>query len=72
MCIRDRYSSDRANNSTNSVSFDQVSYYGKDASGNDVFKVKAHIDATVSDVQGVNGSRELSFDTTFGIAIPQD
>lgn len=66
------YSSDRANNSTNSVSFDQVSYYGKDASGNDVFKVKAHIDATVSDVQGVNGSRELSFDTTFGIAIPQD
>lgn len=66
------YSSDRINNSLNTVTFDNISYYGKDASGNDVYKVKAHVDVNVTDVQGVNGSRELSFDTTFGIAIPAD
>lgn len=66
------FSSDIVNNSTNSVTFSDVSYYAKDVNGNDVYKVKAHIVATVFDVQNVNGSRELEFDTTFGIAIPKD
>lgn len=66
------FSSDQTNNSLNTVSFSDVSYYAKDANGNDVYKVKAHIVATVIDVQNVNGSRQLEFDTTFGIAIPKD
>ncbi len=66
------YVSDVVNNSLNTVSFSDVSYYAKDANGNDVYKVKAHIVATVNDAQGVNGTRELEFDTTFGIAIPKD
>ncbi len=66
------FSSDQSNNSLNSVSFSDISYYSKDADGNDVYKVKAHIVATVFDVQNVNGSRELEFDTTFGIAITKD
>lgn len=64
------FTSDRMNNSLNAVTFEDISYFGKDGNGNDVFKVKAHINANVTDVQNVNGSRELSFDTTFGIAIP--
>lgn len=66
------FSSDEANNSMNTVSFSDITYYAKDASGNDVYKVKAHIVAIVRDVQNVNGSRNLEFDTTFGIAIPKD
>lgn len=66
------YSSDIINNSLNTVSFDDISYYGTDANGNDVYKLRAHINASVNDIQGVNGSRELSFDTTFGIAIPSN
>jgi hypothetical protein len=66
------YVSDITNNSVNTVSFDDVTYYGKDASGNSVYKVKAHIVATVQDVQNVNGSRDLEFDTTFGIAFPTE
>lgn len=66
------YSSDQTNNSMNSVTFSDISFYNKDANGNDVFKVKAHVVATVFDVQGVNGSKNLEFDTSFGIAIPKD
>lgn len=66
------FSSDLIDNSLNSVSFTDISYYAKDADGNDVFKVKANIVATVADVQNVNNTRELSFDTSFGIAIPQE
>ena len=66
------YSSDLANNGSNTVTFSDISYYAKDANGNDVFKVKAHIVATVRDVLNVNGTKELEFDTTFGIAIPND
>lgn len=66
------FSSDLSNNSMNKVTFNDVSYYGKDVDGNNVYKVKAHIEATVFDVQSVNGSRELEFDTTFGIAISND
>lgn len=66
------FSSDQTNNSLNTVSFSDISYYAKDANGNDVYKVKAHVVATVMDVQSVNGSRELEFDTTFGIAIPKN
>lgn len=66
------YASDIANNSFNTVSFTDVSYYGKDADGNSVYKVKAHVVATVHDVQNVNGSRDLEFDTTFGIAFPSE
>lgn len=66
------YSTDQTNNSMNTVSFSDITYYSKDANGNDVFKVKAHIAATVLDVQNVNGSKSLEFDTTFGIAIPKD
>ena len=66
------YVSDIANNSFNTVSFDDVTYYGKDAGGNSVYKVKAHVVATLQDVQNVNGSRDLEFDTTFGIAFPTE
>ena len=66
------FTSDEANNNLNSVTFSDITYYSKDANGNDVFKVKAHIVATVVDAQNVNGSRQLDFETTFGIAIPKD
>jgi hypothetical protein len=66
------YSSDLADNSTNKVIFDEISYYGKDAGGNSVYKVKAHVVATVQDVQNVNNTRELDFETTFGIAFPTE
>jgi hypothetical protein len=66
------YTSAESNNSMNSVSFSDISYYGKDVNGNDVYKVKAHVVATVSDVLNINGSRQLDFDATFGIAIPKD
>jgi len=64
------YRSDLTDNSANSVTFSDMSYYGKDASGNSVYKVKAHVTATVKDEQNVNGTRDLEFDTTFGIGFP--
>ncbi|MFK7786689.1 MAG: hypothetical protein AB8B56_16340 [Crocinitomicaceae bacterium] len=66
------YSSSSANNSINTVSIDDVTYYGKDASGNSVYKIKAHVVATVQDIQNVNNTRELDFETTFGLAFPAE
>lgn len=66
------YSSDLVSNDMNSVIFDDIKYYAKDASGNTVFRVTAHIIANVKDVQGVNGMKVLDFETSFGIAIPKD
>lgn len=65
------YSSGEVNNSLNTVTFSDISYYGKDGNGNHVYKVKAHIVANVKDVQNVNGTRLLEFDATFGLAIPK-
>lgn len=66
------YASDVVNNSMNTVSLSDVSYYGKDANGNVVYKVKAHVVATVKDVQNPNITRELEFNTTFGLAFPAE
>jgi hypothetical protein len=66
------YSSDLVSNDLNTVIFDEIHYYGKDAIGNTVYKVKAHIVVNVKDVQGVNGTKLLDFQTSFGIAIPKD
>lgn len=66
------YSSAEVNNTLNKVTFDEINYYGKDSSGNTVYKVKAHIVANVQDVQGVNGMKVLDFETTFGIAVPKN
>jgi hypothetical protein len=66
------YRSDLVNNSANLVTFNSIDYYGKDLSGNPVYKVKAHIVASVKDEQNVNGTRVLEFDTTFGIAFPEE
>lgn len=66
------YISDIADNSANKVIFEEISYYGKDAGGNSVYKVKAHVVATVQDVQNVNNTRELDFETTFGLAFPTE
>ncbi len=65
------YMSDEVNSSLNTVSFSEISYYGKDSNGEDVYKVKAHIVASVRDVQNVYGTKLLEFDTTFGLAIPE-
>ncbi|MDG1331070.1 MAG: hypothetical protein P8P74_01990 [Crocinitomicaceae bacterium] len=66
------YASDIINNNANTVSFEDVSYYGKDVNGNSVYKVRAHVVATVQDVQNVNGTLDLDFETTFGIAFPTE
>ena len=66
------YRSDLADNSANKITFDEISYYGKDAGGNSVYKVKAHVVATVQDIQDVNNTRELDFQTTFGFAFPTE
>lgn len=66
------YSSDLVSNDLNAVTFDEINFYGKNAAGNAVIKVKAHIVANVEDVQGVNGTKLLDFYATFGVALPKN
>ena len=62
------YSSDLANNDASTVDITNVTYYGTNDYGDNVFKIEGAVNAFVADEQG--NVKEVSFNTHFGFAIP--
>jgi len=63
-----QYESESADNSSSSIVLTNYQYYGKNASGNNVYKVSAEIIANVKEVNGTNVV-PVSFQAEFGIEI---
>ncbi|MFT5859810.1 MAG: hypothetical protein ACI865_001914 [Flavobacteriaceae bacterium] len=65
------YSSAFAVNNSNNVQITSIEYFGKNSSGEDVYKLGAHIVANVAIVNG-GDAHEVEFDAVLGVAIPKD
>lgn len=63
------YVSDHADNDDSTIEITDVSYFGKNGSGNDVYKVTANISANVKAI-GTMKHIPITLSTVFGIEIP--
>jgi hypothetical protein len=63
------WSSELADNSESSIVIANLTYYGTNDAGNDVYKITAHIDAKVRSLTSLK-EIPVSFTTDFGVEVP--